>query len=193
MKAITVEGFEQKFRHDIDPWNYRHSQFERQKREVLLRACGHRKHGRGLELGCAIGETTRHLAPLCLQLTALDGSATALAEASHRLVGLSHVKFVHAQLPYEMPNGPFDLIVVSELAYYLPAHELLVLCEKLSAALARRGTVVSLHHRQPFDDAAQLPIRAHQYLRSYLRRRMSKVFEQAHPKFNVVAFRKIAR
>jgi hypothetical protein len=49
MKAITVEGFEQKFRHNIDPWDYRHSQFERQKREVLLRACGHRKHGRGLE------------------------------------------------------------------------------------------------------------------------------------------------
>jgi SAM-dependent methyltransferase len=193
MKAITVEGFEQKFCNNIDPWDYRRSLFEHRKREVLLRACGHRKHGRGLELGCAIGETTDHLAHLCLQLTALDGSATALAEASRRLARHSNVKFVLAHLPHAMPHGPFDLIVVSELAYYLRVRELILLCEKVSAALARRGMVVSLHHRQPFDDAAQLPIRAHECLRSYLKRRMSKVFEQIHPKYNVVAFQKVRR
>jgi hypothetical protein len=92
-----------------------------------------------------------------------------------------------------MPSGPFDLIVVSELVYYLPVHGLFHLCEKLSAALARRGTIVALHHRQPFDDAAQLPTRAHERLRTYFRKRMSIVLEQAHPKFNVVAFKKIDR
>jgi trans-aconitate methyltransferase len=193
MKAITVEGFEQKFRANIDPWDYKQSRFEHRKREVLLQACSHRKHGRALELGCAIGETTRLLAPLCLQLTAVDGSATALAEARRRLPRWAHVRFVHAQLPQAMPKGPFDLIVVSELAYYLPVHQLLLLCEKLSAAVARRGTIVALHHRQPFDDAAQLPTRAHERLRTYFRKRLSMVFEQVHPKFNVVAFKKFDR
>ena len=75
MRAIDVAGFERKFRENIDPWDYTNSGFEHFKRTVLLRACGHGKHGRALELGCAIGETTRYLAPLCLRLVALDGSA----------------------------------------------------------------------------------------------------------------------
>ena len=85
MKAIDVAGFERKFRENIDPWDYTNSQFEHFKRDVLLRACGHGKHGRALELGCAIGETTRSLAPLCLRLVALDGSTTAIAEAKRRV------------------------------------------------------------------------------------------------------------
>jgi SAM-dependent methyltransferase len=123
MRAIDVAGFERKFRENIDPWNYTNSGFEHFKRNVLLRACGRGKHGRALELGCAIGETTRYLAPVCLRLVALDGSPTALAEARRR-VHSAHVRFVQARLPGEMPHGPFDLIVVSEIAYYLSVHEL---------------------------------------------------------------------
>ncbi len=68
MRTIDIAGFENKLRANIDPWNYTHSRFERVKREVLLRACGPSKHGRVLELGCAIGETTRGLARLSLHL-----------------------------------------------------------------------------------------------------------------------------
>jgi hypothetical protein len=49
MKAIDVAGFEGKFRENIDPWDYTNSRFEHFKRNVLLRACGHGKHGRALE------------------------------------------------------------------------------------------------------------------------------------------------
>jgi hypothetical protein len=66
MRPIDVAGFERKFSENIDPWDYTNSRFEHFKRNTLLRACGHGKHGRALELGCAIGETTRHLAPLCV-------------------------------------------------------------------------------------------------------------------------------
>jgi hypothetical protein len=45
MKAIDVAGFERKFRENIDPWDYANSRFEHFKRSVLLRACGHGKHG----------------------------------------------------------------------------------------------------------------------------------------------------
>ena len=131
MKAIDVAGFEGKFRENIDPWDYTNSRFEHFKRTVLLRACGHGKHGRALELGCAIGETTRHLAPLCLRLVALDGSPTAIAEAKRR-VQSAHVRFMLAKLPGQMPHGPFDLIVVSEIAYYLSVHELALLWQIFS-------------------------------------------------------------
>ena len=75
---INPAGFETKFRENIDPWNYAASPFEAYKRAVLLHACGTRPFGRGLELACAIGETTRMLARRCLRLLAVDSSATAL-------------------------------------------------------------------------------------------------------------------
>ena len=74
MRAIDIAGFELKFQHNIDPWNYTASRFEHFKRDVLLRACGCRTYGRGLELACAIGETTRYLAHRCIRLLAVDSS-----------------------------------------------------------------------------------------------------------------------
>jgi SAM-dependent methyltransferase len=189
MRAIDVAGFERKFRKNIDPWDYTNSRFEHFKRDVLLRACGRSKHGRVLELGCAIGETTRYLAPLCLRLVALDGSLTAMAEARRR-VHSTHVRFVHARLPDQMPQGPFDLIVVSEIAYYLSAHELVLLGKRLAAAIAHRGKIVLLHHRRHFQDAAQSPVLAHLRLRSLLSRVATPVFEERHPRFDVVVLQR---
>jgi trans-aconitate methyltransferase len=85
MKPIDPVGFERKFQNNIDPWNYSTSPFERYKRSVLLRDCGTGTYGRGLELACAIGETTRYLAARCLRLLAIDSSPTALREAKRRL------------------------------------------------------------------------------------------------------------
>jgi SAM-dependent methyltransferase len=85
---IDPAGFEAKFRETIDPWDYASSPFEAHKRAVLLRACGSRHFGRGLELACAIGETTRALAPRCLRLLAVDASPTALEEARRRVGAL---------------------------------------------------------------------------------------------------------
>ena len=124
MKPIDAAGFENKFRRNIDPWNYKTSSFERYKRNVLLCACGCRIYGRGLELACAIGETTRRLAPRCLRLLAIDSSPTALQEAKNRLRGNQKVAFRQSLLPDETPRGPFDLIVASEIAYYLRPHRL---------------------------------------------------------------------
>jgi SAM-dependent methyltransferase len=189
MKAIDDSGFESKFRQNIDPWDYTNSPFEHFKRGVLLRACGHFKRGRALEIGCAIGETTRHLASLCLTLVAIDGSATALAEARRRLQR-TNVRFVNCVVPEQMPRGPFDLIVASEIAYYLPRHRLDALGRAIISALAPRGLVVLLHHHRPFDDAAQLPALAHRRICRQLKANFSQTLALTYPRFNVAAFQK---
>jgi hypothetical protein len=89
-----------------------------------------------------------------------------------------------------MPRGPFDLIVVSEVAYYLSVHELALLGKRLGAAIAHRGKIVLLHHRRHFQDAAQLPILAHLRLRSQLSRIAVPIFEERCPRFDVVALRR---
>ena len=187
MKRIDVAGFERKFRTNIDPWNYRHSRFEQYKRRQLLRACGCAKRGRGLELGCANGETTRELARLCLTLTALDGSPTALAEARRRN-DVPHIKFTKASLPGQMPAGPFDLIVASEIAYYLPPHEAVRLGRCLVRALAPGGRVIVLHHRRHFSDAAQHAALAHRRLCNMLRHCMVRKAHHAYMDFDVATF-----
>ena len=78
--------------------------------------------GRTLELGCSIGVFTEMLAPRCDSLLAVDFSRTAVAEARRRLsaerVGRASSG---ATLPEQMPEGPFDTIVCSELLYYWSA------------------------------------------------------------------------
>jgi SAM-dependent methyltransferase len=190
MHHIDVAGFDLKFRGNVDPWNYRHSRFEHQKRKVLIEACGCAKRGRGLELACANGETTRELSQLCLKLTAIDGSPTALAEAQRRHGHIQGLKFLRASLPTEMPKGPFDLIVVSEIAYYLRSHDLARLARNLPYALAPGGRVIVLDHRRRFPDAAQHSGRAHQMLCALLRRSLRRVARSSYAQYDVAAFEK---
>jgi SAM-dependent methyltransferase len=188
MKPIDVEGFERKFQKNIDPWNYTYSPFERFKRGVLLRACGLTKHGRVLELGCANGETTLALSRISLRLLAVDGSVTAIAKARQRLARSCNVDFSCLILPEEMPRGPFDLIVISEIAYYLPQHRLSLLGRQVTASLASGGRAVVLNHRRLFDDAAQHPALAHRRLISHLQRSLVVLARAQFPKFAVAVF-----
>jgi SAM-dependent methyltransferase len=190
MRAIDAVGFERKFQRNVDPWNYTYSPFERFKRKALLLACGSAKRGRVLELGCAIGETTRPLARLSLRLVAVDASPTALREAARRCAKLKNATFRQLLLPQQTPRGPFDLIVASEVIYYMPAHHLSRLADRIATALAPGGDVVVLDHRRPFGDAAVLPSLAHSQLRRRLARSMKLTMTQSYRDFEIFVFRK---
>lgn len=192
MRPIDLDGFETMFRESGDPWNYRTSRFEAKKRQVLLRACGSGKLGRGLELACAIGETSRALASRCLTLVATDGAPTALVEARRLTPSGARIDFRRTVLPRDVPRGPFDLIVASEIAYYLSSRDLDTLTGSLLRALAPGGRIVALHHVVPFDDAAQQPVLAHARLRRLLARHAICVHEERHGRYAVVAFRRRA-
>ena len=62
------------------------------------------------------------------------GGARWLADSPSRgeKAGPQHsCEICQARLPDEMPRGPFDLIVVSDIAYYLSVHELALLGKRL--------------------------------------------------------------
>ena len=186
-RPIDPEGFEAMFRRDADPWNYARSPFEAFKRGVLLRACSDRMFGRGLELACANGEASRALARRCLRLLAVDASATAVAEARRRVPD-PRITFAVARLPEEAPFGPFDLIVASEILYYMPRRDMDELLNRLAGALAPRGRMVVLHHTIPFDDAAQPPRRAQDAARAQLSESLRPVVARQYRRFHVAAF-----
>lgn len=189
MKPIDPAGFEALFRADTDPWNYASSPFEAFKRRELLRACGTRLYGRGLELACANGETSRHLIRRCLSLLAVDVSPTVIAAARTR-VQTPGLTFATTRLPEETPRGPFDLIVASEILYYLPGSDMAVLLDQLVSILAPGGRIVLLHHIVAFDDAAQPPALAQARARAELGRHLHPVWSRCHRRFQVAAFEK---
>ena len=161
MTPIDPAGFEALYRDDPDPWRTWSSPFEAYKRRMLLAACGAGKHGRVLELACGSGATTAALAARALRLDAVDSSPSALAAARERCASQSNVTFIQADLPDDMPRGPYDLIVMSELAYYLRPRALNRLCRFIRRAMAPGGRLVLLHHHIRFPDAAQTPAAVH--------------------------------
>jgi cyclopropane fatty-acyl-phospholipid synthase-like methyltransferase len=193
MKPIGPDGFEALFRQDVDPWDYARSPFESYKRDRLLRACGDRVYGRGLELACANGETTRRLASRCLRLLAVDSSETAVKEAGRRTAGLTNVVVRQALLPDQTPHGPFDLIVASEILYYLSLSDMMILLHRLERALAPGGRLVVLHHVISFADASQPPALAQRRAKAALTGMLSLVTEARERRFEVFAVEKPSR
>lgn len=145
---MSAEYFEELYRRDADPWDLATSDYERDKFAQTVAAVG-RRRGRALEVGCSIGVLTAALARVCDDLLAVDASEHAVLAARDRVRDLPHVRVERRAVPAEMPGGPFDLIVCSEVLYYWDAEGLAGLWALLRAALAPGGAIVAVHWRGP--------------------------------------------
>lgn len=127
MNSITSDRqstFDTLYANDPDPWNYETSWYERQKRQQTIAALTQTSYERAFEVGCSIGTLTQELAPRCKSLVAIDVAEAALERASRRLAAHSNVVFYLGEVPKEWPDGSFDLIVLSEVLYFLTAAEI---------------------------------------------------------------------
>lgn len=147
-ERLDRDYFENLYSGSRDPWNFETSEYERRKYERTLRALGGRRFGRALEAGASIGVFTEMLAPYCDELLAADLSETALAVAQERLASQDHVRVEQRTLPEEMPKGPFDLIVASEILYYWPREVALAGLRRFEEELAPGGVLVAVHWRK---------------------------------------------
>ncbi len=108
-------------------------------------------YARGLEVGCSTGALAERLAERCHDLLAVDASPAAVEAARQRLSGHDHVRVERMQVPQDWPPGSFDLVVVSETAYFLSPRELRGLVERVRASLTPLGVVVLCHWRHRID------------------------------------------
>lgn len=116
--SLPPEYFEQLYKNNPDPWEFETSAYERDKYAATITALGSERAESALEVGCANGVLTQALADHCQALLAIDVSPTALRQAKARCADLPHVTFRLAGLPDDEIPGAFDLIVLSEVAYY---------------------------------------------------------------------------
>jgi SAM-dependent methyltransferase len=125
------------------PWT---SSYEQAKYEHSIAALGGRHYRRAFEIGCANGVLTRQLARHCDDLLAVDVSETALASARGRCSGLDWVRFSRMVFPVEAPTeATFDLILVSEVAYYWDDADLAQAAPILLHLLAPGGDLLLVH------------------------------------------------
>lgn len=144
-KSATVppEYFEEKYKADIDPWQFRTSEYERAKYQATLGSLTRNGYSSALEVGCSIGILTQLLSRRCLSLLAIDASATAIEAA--KAINEPNVTFCVASLPDEFPQATFDLIVLSEVLYYFSAPDLERVTRSCVSSISPNGEIVLCH------------------------------------------------
>jgi SAM-dependent methyltransferase len=111
--------FGQLYQSNPDPWGFLTDPYEAAKYRHSLEVLGERRFVSGLEVGCSIGVLTRLLAARCDALLALDIVDQPLQAAAQRCADQPWVRFRQMQVPGQWPAGRFDLIVLSEVLYFL--------------------------------------------------------------------------
>ena len=145
--------FERLYQKDPDPWRFATSDYEREKYAATIAALPRPGYARAFEAGCSIGVLTRQLAARCDALVAVDVAETALAQARERCADLRHVAFARMAVPGEWPTGRFDLVIFSEVLYYLGLDGIAEAARRTLACLDPGGTAMLVNWRGPTDGA----------------------------------------
>ena len=151
--SLGVDYFDSLYdRHD-DPWQFESRWYERRKRAITVASLPRERYDRALEIGCSIGVLSADLATRTDSLLAVDLSSAAIDSARQR--GLDNVTFETMDVAAQFPDGEFDLIVLSEIGYYLAADDLAQLLDAARSHLSPGGTLLACHWRHPVADYPQ--------------------------------------
>jgi len=145
--------FEQLYERDPDPWQFATSDYEREKYAATLEALPPGRFARAFEVGCSIGVLTRQLASRCNSLLAVDVAQGAIGQAEQRCADQPWVRFAKMAVPQEWPEGEFDLILFSEVLYYLGIPGIHEAASRTLGSLAPGGTVILANWHGPTDGA----------------------------------------
>ena len=143
--TLAPAYFDALYARDSDPWRFASSAYEREKYAATIGALPQPGYGSALEVGCSIGVLTRRLAPRCRRLLAVDAAEAPLKEAMGRCADAPNVQFQKMFAPGQWPDGTFDLILLSEIVYYLSRDDVARLGSRIGDSLAARGDLVLVH------------------------------------------------
>jgi SAM-dependent methyltransferase len=150
--SLPASYFAELYRQSPDPWSLAERWYESRKYAVTLAALPKSRYRRAFEPGCSVGVLTAMLAERCDELVAVDVAPAAVRIATERTRGHSGVDVSVMPVPAEWPSGSFDLVVLSEVGYYLDAAALRVLVNRSIESLDPGGALVAVHWRHPVAD-----------------------------------------
>ena len=155
--------FDDVYRASTDPWQFASSAYEREKYAATLAALPRPHYERAFEIGGSIGVLTAQLAQRCGHLLSVDVSEAALAQARQRCSALPQVEIKKMQVPAEFPVGQFDLILVSEVGYYLSPADLARAADQMLGALPTGGQLLLVHWTPVVPDYPQTGDEVHEF------------------------------
>lgn len=134
-----------------DPWDYQNA-YEARKYDQTLELLPDGQVRRALEIACAEGLFTRRLAARADAVLATDIAPTAVARAAAAGADLANCQFQTLDLLTDDPPGLFDLIVCSEVLYYLKPAALAAFVDKVARHLEPEGCFVTAHANLLIDE-----------------------------------------
>ena len=170
-KSWDADVFDRIHTRGPDPWDVDTSPYEREKYDRTLATIPALHMPAILEIGCSIGAQTTRLAERTDSLLALDISAEAVARARQRCANLAHVTVRQARIPQDWPPGLFNLIVISEMLYFLDRADVASAARLAVGSLTRDGAILLVnwtgHTDSPTtgNEAAELFVATAKFLR----------------------------
>lgn len=153
--TTPLSYFEAMYARDPDPWSFETRWYDTRKHALTADSLTRPRYRSGFEPGCSTGRLTAMLAPRCEQLLAVDAVPAAVETAAARLASAPHVTVRRAAVPDDWPDAPFDLIVLSELAYYFDDADFTTLLDRAVGSLLPGGDLVAVHWRRPVAEHAR--------------------------------------
>ena len=147
--------FDRMYAASADPWQLQERWYEQRKFAITLALLPLARYRHAYEPGCSVGVLTEQLAGRCDRVTATDIVPAALGAAGQRLTqaGLrERITLVRCSLDEPWPATDFDLVVLSEVGYYLEAEALRAMMDRELPRLTNPATVVAAHWRHRVTD-----------------------------------------
>lgn len=168
MTRLPEDYFTRMYEENPDPWGFADRWYEHRKRALTMGMLPRRRFRNAFEPGCSIGMLTELLAPRCDRLTATDIVEAALSAAQNRLDGHVGVTFIRWGLGDTWPDEEFDLIVLSEVCYYLDPDAFDQVLGAVVERLAPDGVLLAAHWRHAVEGYLMTGDQVHSVLGRHL-------------------------
>jgi cyclopropane fatty-acyl-phospholipid synthase-like methyltransferase len=160
------DHFRRIYESSADPWNMLGSGYEAAKYQHTLGMLEGRHFAVGLEVGCSIGVLTSLLATRCKTLLAVDIVEAPLGLARARCADLPQVQFALMQAPQEWPDHLFDLVVLSEILYFLSPDDIAYCARRVADSTSPDAVVLLVNWLGQSDDPSTGNEAADQFIES---------------------------
>ena len=175
---VSAEFFDRKYRQCRDPWDFSGDPYELARYRALLDHVPAGRFARAYEPGCSVGVLTEELARRCAAVFARDISSAAVEIARERCGHLTGVDIDVGSVVDSPPSA--DLVVFSEIGYYLTKLQLRLVIDDLMSCLASGGRLVAVHWTGSSADHVLSGQAVHAALRRQLRG-WTHVISRQHP------------
>lgn len=151
-ESLQPDYFENIYAQAEDPWGFASREYELHKYLDTLMHLPRPRYRSAFEPGCSIGVLSGMLAARVDNLLSVDVSEKALKKARLRNADKENVDFKFMQFPSQKPEGTFDLVILSEVAYYWGDEEFDQARDEVTQLLEPGGDLMLVHWTPFVDD-----------------------------------------